>query len=619
MNAIHSVMPLSPYPLEDEVKRLLEGSGGAVAVVTRALYLDMAAAIVDQAVAWVDEAGVVVDPVEGHDNRWTGGTASRFACPAAVLVRERNRTDLISAASRALSQVSEGILKRAAGGDAFPAGVLDLTMKEIVIAYDILREYADGAIADVWRRAISAIRADAVYTVRKTLEEGKSFHNYGVYACTGEWLRRIHGLCGNRAWIERSLGYEMPLFTSFGMYRDPGDPMLYDLAVRHNLSELLHYGYDGEHRERIEELLRRAGATMLWTLSACGYAPFGGRSNALLHNEAMAAYCCEYLAGYWRGRGRIDLAAAFKEAALRAAKAAEPYVRENPIRFIKNWFDPSTRHGRDSSYGEYSNYALLAASVFARTALVADDGIPAVVTPPASHGCIVNLWPAFHKVFVTCGDSHAEIDTRCQAVYDVTGLGRLHRKGAPPDLGLSMGIAADPNYIVSGASGGRAAAVGPCWRTCAGEWQSLAQMSEEIEDVTVQKIEVSPDAVAWRIGWSFDSFSRIPVTSIVQNYRLTEGRLDIDICAQGIFECLGLEVPCLVTDGDVEARTEVSNQNVTVRFRGWAFRAEVQDASDCVIEETLRANRHAHYRVARFEAAQSAIKASLSILEIEDL
>ena len=613
MNAIHSAAPLPPYPLEGELERILKDSDEAVAVVTRALYLDMAEAIVDQAVAWVDEAGIIVDPVEGHDNRWAGGTASRFACPAAVLVRERNRTDLTAAASRALTQVSEGILKRAAHGDAFPAGVLDLTMKEIVIAYDILRAYVDSATAYVWRKAISAIRTDAVYTLRKTLDEGKSLHNYGVYACTGEWLRCIHGLSGDRAWVERSLGYEMPLFTSFGMYRDPGDPMLYDLAVRHNLSELLHYGYDGEHRDRIEDLLRRAGATMLWTLSSCGYAPFGGRSNALLHNEAMAVYCGEYLAGYWWGRRRMDLASAFKEAALRAAKAAEPYVREKPIRFIKNWFDPSTRHGRDSGYGEYSNYALLAASVFARTALVADDDIPAAVSPPASHGCIVNLWPAFHKVFVTCGGSHAEIDTRCQAAYDATGLGRLHRKGAPPDLGLSMGIAADPNYIVSGASSGRAAAVGPCWRTRAGAWQSLAQMSEEIEDITVQEIKVSPNAVAWRITWSFGSASRIPVPSIVQNYRLTEGRLDIDIRAQGVFDRLGLEVPCLVTDGDAEAGTEVSKQNVTVRFRGWVLRAEVREASDCILEDTIRANRHARYRVARFEVAQPAIKASLSI------
>ncbi|MFH1574209.1 MAG: hypothetical protein ABIG68_09515 [Acidobacteriota bacterium] len=143
-------------------------------------------------------------------------------------------------------------------------------------------------------------------------------------------------------------------------------------------------------------------------------------------------------------------------------------------------------------------------------------------------------------------------------------------------------------------------------------------MSEEIEEITVQDIEVSPDVAAWRIGWSLNSSSRIPVTCIVQDYRLTEGRLDIDIRAYGIFERLGLDVPCLVTDGETEARTEVSNQNVTVRFRGWVLKAEVQGASDCILEDTIRANRHAHYRVARFEVAQSCIKASLHLCETED-
>ena len=55
----------------------------------------------------------------------------------------------------------------------------------------------------------------------------------------------------------------MPTFTERGLYRDPGDPMLYDLMVRQNLTELAHHGYDGDVRDRMDELLRRAGLATL--------------------------------------------------------------------------------------------------------------------------------------------------------------------------------------------------------------------------------------------------------------------------------------------------------------------------------------------------------------------
>jgi hypothetical protein len=487
--------------------------------------------------------------------------------------------------------------------------VLDLTIKEIVIAYGILRDRVDVSVARAWREVIAALTPDTTYTVRDTLRAGKRLNNYGIYACVGEWLRFTHGLADERAWIESVLELELPLFTPFGMYRDPGDPMLYDLSVRQNLSELLEYGYDGRFRDRIEELLRRAGLTTLPTLSPCGYAPFGGRSNALLHNEAMVSYICEFEAV--RHGDRPDLASAFKEAAARAARATEPYARQVPTRFIKNLFDPSTRHGRDAGYGEYACYALLSASLFGRTALVADDRIPAAESPAVSQGCVLHLWPAFHKTFATCGDTHVEIDTRGQSGYDATGLGRFHRRGAPPELGLSMGLAENPKYIVPGAQTDRPVAIGPCWRTGAGEWQSLAGMGAQIEGVPLVKQSTSPQAVEWTLEWAFDSGSSLPITAVHQHYVLTEGHLEIEIAVQGVFDRLGLEIPCLVTAGGEEARIELSSQGLRVAHAGWVFQVRVQEASGSLLQESVRANRYARYRVARFDGPGSRLRASL--------
>jgi len=615
MNIISDLPPLPPFPLADELDGLFAAPPEVGPSNSRDLYLDLAENIVSQAAEWVDDNGVVIDPVEGHDNRWRGGTAARFACPAAVLVRERQRTDLAPLACRALTQLARGILTWAAAGADFPAGVLDLTMKEIVVAYAILREHADPATVEVWRRALADFPADAAYTGAAKVAGGGRCTNYEASASVGEWLRFRHGLADERDWIERYLGFEMVHFTEFGLYRDPHDPMLYDLMVRQNLSELLHHGYHGPLRDRIEELLDRAGATTLLMLSPCGWAPFGGRSNALLHNEAMTAFICERQANREHARSRAHAAAAFKEAALRAARAAEPFAAQTPLRFIKNLFDPSTRHGKDANYGEYSNYALLAASLFARTALLTDDAIPTAASSPPSKGCVANLWPAFHKTFAAAGAAHVEIDTRCQPGYDATGLGRFHRAGAPPQLALPAPIAAAPKYIVHNAATDRAVAIGPCWRTAAGDWQSLAQMSDEIEQVEFERLDAPPGQVAWRLAWFLASGGARPnpVTSVRQEYRLAPDQLHIRAAATGLFTRFGFEIPCFTTAGGPEAETKISNTSLTVSYAGWVFAATVPDAASPTLAPEPRANRHALYRIARFETTRPAIEITLAL------
>ncbi len=606
---------LPAFPHEEALSQLLTPGGPAVAVDARALYLDLAETIIDRSLAWLDDNGVIIDPVEGHDNRWQGGTAARFVCPAAILLRERKRTDLLEPASRALSQLAGGVLKRAATGDDLRPAVLALVVKEMVIAYDILRGYVEDDQAEIWHRALAALNPDTAYNVTPDRAAGHRPNNYGPSACTCEWLRFRCGLADQRDWIEHQLSLQMPFFTELGMYREPGDPHLYDFAVRHNLSELLQYGYDGPMHDSLQELLRRAGLVTLQMLSPCGYAPFGGRSNLYLHNEAMFAYICEYQALQYMKEGRPEAAGCFREAAVRSIQAVIPYAKADPLRYIKNSFEPSTRHGKDRGYGEYAVYALLAASLFARTALLADENIKASEEASASQGCLLNMWPAFHKVFATCGHTQAVVDTRCQKGYDATGLGRLHHRGAPLDLALSMGIAAEPNYHVYEALTGQAAAIGPCWRLMSGEWQSLAAMSDAIEDVTFTEKTVSPQKVEWSLTWSFNSAytEANAISAVTQSYRLTSGRLYISTTISGCYDRLGLEIPCLVDNGAGEAQLQLGEQGLAVTFNGWVFKAEMPEAELCTMEEGLYANRSARYHLVRLETAAPAFEAILSI------
>jgi len=587
------------------------------AVSPRAVYLEAAEAIIDQAVAWVDERGIVVDPVEGHDDRWQGGTAARFICPAAILISELGRTDLLPAVSRCFDQLVNGILRCAAGSSEFPPGVLDLTLKETAVAWQLMKPHSDPKQHHLWGQALSALRPAAVFVAEQRIRSGQSLHNYGISSVVGEWLRCQFGLAGDRDWLERVLEWELPLFTAHGMYRDPADPMLYDLMVRQNLSELIEWGYDGVHTERIRELLRRSGRVTLHMLSPCGYAPYGGRSNGLLHNEAMVSYICEHQSNELGRAGSVIDAASFRLAGATALRACLPYLQEPPLRYIKNWFPPQSRHGKDGGYGEYANYALLAASLFARTALVAGE---APLTVPASRvllPTVLDLWPEFHKVFMNCGDLHLEIDTRAQPGYEATGLGRFHHAYAPPNLALSAGIPAAPKFVADAAVHGRAACLGPAWQTASGEWASLAGIpSSQIEHVQVIDRTGTGDASEAQVRWSICSEARSPVCAVTQTFCLDGERVRAGVALQGVCQQAGYEVPCLVTDGRETAETVTTPTSVVVRCEGWEFVVNVSQATVCILEDVLRSNRFGLYRIARFSVPGSAFEAQLTLRPI---
>ena len=614
MDPISIPEPHGVFPAEDDIARLLATTPRqGVEVDARKLYLDLAEAIIDQAVHWIGPDGTVNDPLEGPDRRWQGGTSARFACPAAILARERERSDLVQPAIRALGRAIDGVVTPAADGEPVPPGVLDLCLKEALVAYAVLCEIADAGVTADWAEALARLKPSNAYTADATIAAGLAPTNYGVSAVVGEWLRFRQGLGDERPWIECHLAHELPLFTEYGMYRDPGDPMLYDLMVRQNLSELLHSGYDGRFRSAIEELLRRGGAATLLTLSPCGYGPCGGRSNALVHNEAMVAFVCEYQARHLAGSGEQRLAEAFREAGVRAARATVEFVQQRPLRYVKNRFPPDTRHGKDAGYGEYANYALLAASLFARTGRLADDGLKASSAPIASSGYVLSLWPAFHRVFATVGDLHACVDTRAQGGHDATGLVRFHRAQAPPEIALGMGIPAEPKYVTHGAQGGKAAAIGPCWMAADGSWQSLAALSEEIEDVAFTRDEASPRAVAWSIRWMLCSASRLPVRCVHQSFRLTPDELVVRVRTYGTVTRTGFELPCLLDSGGAGAETELNTHVVRVRYGGWIYEARVSEAAAVALESETLANRNACYRVARFVVAAPTFEAQLRI------
>ena len=100
------------------------------------------------------------------------------------------------------------------------------------------------------------------------------------------------------------------------MYREPGDPITYDMTTRLQLAAALWYGYDGKLKPHLDELLRRGGITTLFFVSPDGYAPFGGRSGQFNFQEGIISALCEIEAERYKQRYPL-LAGAFKRQAVK--------------------------------------------------------------------------------------------------------------------------------------------------------------------------------------------------------------------------------------------------------------------------------------------------------------
>jgi hypothetical protein len=86
-----------------------------------------------------------------------------------------------------------------------------------------------------------------------------------------------------------SLDRQLELFTPWGMYRDPDDPMAYDHFARLWALDLLDEGYRGSHAAALETLVERGAWMSMFMQSPWGELPCGGRSAHHQWNEAQQA------------------------------------------------------------------------------------------------------------------------------------------------------------------------------------------------------------------------------------------------------------------------------------------------------------------------------------------
>jgi hypothetical protein len=598
---------LSPYPLEKKIHDLI-GRGAAVknwmpSGVDERLYADLSEPIVRQAVTWQDETGRIIDPFMHTE---TPTATPRFVGALAGLILRGRCLDLIDNCRRALTAAAEDL----ASADRKAVQGAEFYTKELMLGFLVLRDKTDESTVNRWRRLLGGFDPGENYGVVLGKLPAPELHNYTTFALAGEMFKKEQRIADNRAFIEAHLATQIPRFTSFGMYRDPANPLTYDAVPRMNLSLLLFFGYAGPGHDELAELLRRGALTMLLTMSTTGESPFGGRSNQQNFSEATAALIFDFEAARCKKEGNLALAGVFKRAARLSALSVRRWLDLRPVRFIKNEFPPESQHGRQKGYGYYGVYSLLIASQFGFAGLVADASIEERPLPFERGNYVFALDEDFHKVFASSSGYHLEIDTRADLHYDATGLGRLHKAGVPTETALSTPIAAAPEYLVSSAESPRNVAIGPGWESD-GRTHWLTDCSADITTVEFEPLVESPEEVKFRLMYGgLPSCDRL-----VETYTMGKEGVTVSYQVFGPVDTLLVQVPLIQTDGSHSSRIETAEGFFRAFYRDHVYEARSLRPADAIAlsEEFTAPNRNGIYKVGVFKAAGKSMTCRFSL------
>jgi hypothetical protein len=442
--------------------------------------------------------------------------------------------------------------------------------------YTVLLMHADRLLAPLvpesastaWRRDLARIVPERIYRRQPT---DATTNNWNLVAAAGEWMRTKAGLGDSMAWIEASLDRQLELFTPWGMYRDPNDPMAYDHFARLWALDLLDEGYRGRHAAVLEELVERGAWMSLFMQSPCGELPCGGRSAHHQWNEAQQAVTFESWASRFAKRGDLPAAGACKWAAVQSLNSMTRWHRpSDALWIVKNRLDPAARHGYES-YSFHSQYNLLAAAMLAIAWTRADDGIAMAPSPATVGGFACSVQPAFRKVFANVDGFYLEFDTGADLHYNPTGLLRVHCFAMPHEA-LSDGVTAAASYQLP-TKPTRSMALGPEWRDRSGAWHALAGHGrDDLEPTGFVLVSASTKRVEMRL--TYRGRLRGGATAIAEHVVVAPDRVEIEHRVEGDVETARQCWPMLATDGTTPSVIAVTGKAASVTRDSRRFRFE---------------------------------------------
>ena len=481
----------------------------------------------------------------------------------------------------------------------------EFSIREIVCCIEELEAsgVVDGDTLLRWKQQIKRIVPNECYDVIVKNETDR-ITNWAIFGAVSECARLCFGLGGDPEFIDRQLSCQFQWLDQNGMYRDNKNatahqPMVYDLVSRGLFAMLLHFGYRGKYYEAIDDCLKKSGLLTLTMQSPNGEIPFGGRSNQFLHNEAWLALLFEYEAKRYAAEGKTELAMAFKAAVDRALTVTQAWLDKTPIRHIKNRFPTETKYGCEE-YAYFDKYMITAASFLYVAYRFCDDSVPTVPSPDHKTEAFLTT-DYFHKLFLKSGGYMAQLDTNADLHYDASGLGRVHREGAPSPICLSVPCPPQPAHYEVDVADPMVQSI------CAGvrengEWHFAVDSS-----VAYEVMEHTADENAARAVVQCRFSDDVCVST---EYSVSDDGVRLSLNGQGEIACL---LPAFCFDGEVYTDIAADERSLTVSYDGWMCRY----ITSGVIEDLgkIGANRNGHYR-AFLASAENTLNVKIEIVKM---
>ena len=491
----------------------------------------------------------------------------RLTVNIGVLVAHGYRQDLIPLFVEMMDFCCEQIPKVKAAND--------FSVREIVFCLFELKRMGKF-LSDIerWTILLLTIVPEACYDKFAT-DANEVIGNWALFSAVSEFARSKLTGCDSDEFIELQLETQLHRLDENGMYMDnlkeiSHQPIVYDLVPRYLFSLLLHFGYRGRFYDEIDSVLKRTGLMTLKMQSITGEIAFGGRSNQFVHNEGMMAIIYEYEANRYARIGDFETAGKFKAAIARSMEVTEYWLNKAPIRHIKNRFPTETRFGCEK-YAYFDKYMITAASHLFSAYLLCDDSIPTARFDD-SDSCF-RTSDRFHKLFMRSGGYFLEFDTDGDPHYDASGLGRVHRYGAPSPICMSLPCAGNPKYKVCTEGKIRTS-------LCPGKMINgvPAFACDTDENVTVVDYSCASATLEYPNGLRTD-------------YLIDNG---VKITVSGENKVLHM-LPAFSFDGENETRISYDSRTLEIEYEGWLCRyttdGEIKD-----LGKTAR-NRNGYYRL----------------------
>lgn len=454
----------------------------------------------------------------------------------------------------------------------------DFSVKEITFCLLEIEKAGifEKSVTDSWRKSLALIDPYKAYSVIAEVPP-KRINNWAAFNAISEQLRKYARIGDESAFIDNQIKSQLFSFDENGMYRDPNEPMVYDMVTRLQLALALYFGFDGEAHQELEDFLMKSADITLYMQSVSGEIPYGGRSNQFLHNEAFYAALCEYYASTFKKLGDFERAGRFKHAARTAIESIIPWLECTPIHHIKNYYDIDSLYGCEG-YAHFNKYMITTASWLYCAYLMADDTISE--TDISTENYIWESSQYFHKLFGKFGEYFIEIDTNADSHYDSSGIGRIHRRGAPPAICLSVPFTKHPHYELD--------ITNPApLSICCGVKSSddYVFTCDETTEYKVIEKQVFDNNLSIKLECTLDSGDVITEACII-----SENGVEITAEGQGDLKIL---LPAFEFDGEKHTAINSTENSVEIEYNGWVCRY----TSDCITDTNkLYANRNGHYK-----------------------